>query len=186
MSNLGLCSSMRKFLIGTTLISLMFSIPNAMAMGSGDKFQDAQTGLTFQIFKPANTAHLKGYRFKMLSCGADTEQWIAAYYGKTSKGPALQILENSAATPCYNSGMGVTVATTTINKAPVRFVAYCDPASQKQWKNCSIKDIAKYGGYAHWDTAPTKNLKATTIEIIAMGLSYQQILDVAKSLKPLP
>ncbi len=173
---------MRRFLITVLIASqALLLAPSALAMGSGDKFLDAQVGLTYQIWKPTTTNKISIGSFRLLSCGAGNEQWLAAIYGKNK--PQIQILENMASTPCSNPGLGVQVATISISGFKAKIVAFCDPANAKQWKNCSTSDIGRYGGFAQWNTKASKTLKATTIEVLTNGLTYAQLVTVAKGMK---
>ena len=180
--------SMRKALIGLLtplLITTSLLTPHsALAMGSGNQYQDAQTGLSYQIWQPGvgSTKDLTLTSFKLLSCGAKKAQWLAAIYGETR---SIQFLETDAAVKCSNPGLGKTVATVSINGLSAKVVAFCDPANAKQWKSCSTSDIHNYGGYAMWNTKATKTLHATSIEVLISGLTYADLLRISRAMKPL-
>jgi hypothetical protein len=156
----------------------------AQAMGSGNQYQDAQTGLSYQIWQPGkgSTKDLTLRSFKLLSCGAKNEQWLAAIYGETR---SIQFLETDAAVKCSNPGLGKQVATASINGQIAKIVAFCDPANAKQWKSCSTADIHNYGGYAMWNTKPTKLLHGTSIEVLISGLTYADLLRISRAMTPL-
>ena len=84
--------------LGLTLISTP-----AFAMGSGNKYQDAQTGLSYQIYQPGTTGDLLLRSFNLLTCGPKNEQSLAAIYGEDR---SIQFLENDAAVKCSNPGLG--------------------------------------------------------------------------------
>ena len=174
---------MRKIAIGAILplILLASSLTAASAVGSGNKYVDAQTGLSYQIWQPASTGDLILNSFKLLSCGANKEKWLAAIYGEQR---SVQFLETDAAVQCSNPGLGVKVATATINGAKATIVAFCDPANSKQWKNCKTSDIHNYGGYAMWKTKATKLLHATSIEVLVSGLTYADLLKMSRAMTP--
>jgi|GEM_PF-1219202 len=176
---------MRK-LVSTALFSLLFvgtAVDPSIAMGSGNPFQDAQTGLSYQIWQPGtgSTKDLTLRSFKLLSCGAKQEQWLAAIYGEAR---SVQFLETDAAVKCSNPGLGKTVATAMINGNSAKVVAFCDPANAKQWQSCKSSDIHNFGGYAMWNTKATKGLRATTIEVLVSGLSYVELLRLARAMNP--
>ena len=174
---------MRKIVIGALLSLLMLdtSLSPTYAMGSGNKYVDAQTGLSYQIWQPGSTGDLILNSFKLLSCGAKKEKWLAATYGEQR---SVQFLETDAAVQCSNPGLGVKVATATINGAKATIVAFCDPANSKQWKNCKTSDIHNYGGYAMWKTKATKLLHATSIEVLVSGLTYADLLKMSRPMTP--
>jgi len=174
---------MRKRIISAMLplILLSSSFSSANAMGSGNKYIDAQAGLSYQIWQPGSTGDLILNSFKLLSCGAKNEQWLAAIYGEQR---SVQFLETDAAVQCSNPGIGVKVATATINGSKATIVAFCNPAITKQWKNCKTGDIHNYGGYAMWKTKATKLLHATSIEVLVSGLSYADLLKMSRAMTP--
>jgi hypothetical protein len=65
--------------IAVILVTLTFFQSPAFAMGSGNKYQDAQTGVSYQIFQPSSTGDLLLRSFNMQSCGAKNEQWLAIH-----------------------------------------------------------------------------------------------------------
>jgi len=179
---------MRKNLLSVLLpliaIATLIAPAPAQAMGSGNQYQDAQTGLSYQIWQPGkgSTKDLTLRSFKLLSCGAKNEQWLAAIYGETR---SIQFLETDAAVKCSNPGLGKQVATASINGQIAKIVAFCDPANAKQWKSCSTADIHNYGGYAMWNTKPTKLLHGTSIEVLISGLTYADLLRISRAMTPL-
>jgi hypothetical protein len=167
------------------LISLVIAISlcsnSALAMGSGNKYQDAQTGLSYQILQPTYVGDLLIRSFSLQSCGAGKEQWLAAIYGEDR---SIQVLETDAAVKCSNPGLGVKVATTKINGFKATIVAFCDPAKKKEWKNCKTSDIHNYGGYAMWRVPATKRLHGTEVEVLVSGFTYAELLKISRGLKP--
>lgn len=146
------------------MLSELFGGSRALAMGSGNPYQDAQTGLSYQIWQPGpgSTKDLTLASFKLLSCGAKNEEWLSAKYGEDR---SVQFLETDASAKCSNPGIGKTVANVLINGRSAKVVAFCDVAHLKISKACTISDIHNFGGYAMWNTLPTKFLRATTIEV---------------------
>jgi len=170
---------MKRVLLVPILLLALIQTP-AMAMGSGDKYVDAQTGLSYQIYRPTFTADLLIRSFKLLSCGPKQEKWLAAIYGEDRE---IQILETDAAARCSDPGLGVQVATATINGAKAKIIAFCDPTKPNAFKNCKTSDIKSVGGYAMWTTKPTKFLHGSSVEVLVTGFTYSQLLQVARGLK---
>ena len=166
--------------LGVLLAFLLLLPSSAWAMGSGDKYVDAQTGLSYQVLRPAFTTDLLLNSFKLLSCGAGKEQWVAAIYGEDRQ---IQFLETDAAVQCSNPGLGVQVATATINGFKSKVVVFCDPSKKVEWKNCKSSDMKSLGGYIIWKTKATKNLHATSVEVLGTGISYSDLLKVSRSMK---
>lgn len=173
---------MPKKLVALLLVIAFFTPNPAFAMGSGNKYQDAQTGVSYQILQPAYVGDLLIRSFNMQSCGAKSEQWLAAIYGEDR---SIQILETDAAVKCSNPGLGVKVATAIINGHQAKIVAFCDPANKAQWKNCKVSDIHNFGGYAMWRVPATKQRHGTEVEVLVSGFPYAELLKIARSLKPL-
>jgi hypothetical protein len=171
---------MKKILV-LVLVLIMSTTQGAFAMGSGNKYQDAQTGVSYRIYQPASTGDLILRSFSMQSCGAKNEQWLAAIYGEDR---SVQFLETDAKVKCSNPGLGVKVATALVNGNKATIVAFCDPANSKQWKNCKSSDIHNYGGYAMWKVPPTKSLHGTEIEVLVSGFTYADLLKMARGMKP--
>ena len=55
--------------ISLLVLSLALSSCTANAMGSGNKYVDAQTGLTYSLYKPVNTLGIVQNKFQLLVCG---------------------------------------------------------------------------------------------------------------------
>jgi hypothetical protein len=164
----------------------VITIPSASAMGSGDKYQDAQTGLTYKVYKPSDTAGLKATSFKLLDCGSGMEQWIAVKYGTGKK--YFEILENMANKPCYDAGLAKKLPSVKINSLTAQAYVFCDPGSMSatKYKKCGIADFNKLGGYLAFTTKGSSNLKGTQILIQGFGgVTYKQLLAIAKGLKPM-
>jgi len=162
-------------------LALLTSVSPAIAAGSSNPYLDAQTGLSYQVWQPGTTGDLLLRSFKLLTCGTNKDKWLAAIYGEDR---SIQFLETDAAVKCSNPGLGVKVATTTINGSKATIVAFCDPANAKQWKNCKTSDIHNYGGYAMWNTKATKLLHATSVEVLVSGLTYADLLKISRAMKP--
>ena len=165
-----------------TLCALLLAPSAAVAMSSGDKYSDAQTGLTYTVYKPSNTLGLSGSDFQLLSCGENVEQWIYAKYGGTKR--YLEIMETMAGVKCSDPGLSKQLRNVTINGVSAKLFVYCDPTKPASAAKCTTADIARLGGYLIFTNKAAKNLKRTEIQVQAIGgITYAQLLKVAKSLK---
>ncbi len=173
---------MRKTSTVLLTVALALSTTSATAMGSGDKFADAQTGLTYAVYKPSQTLGLKLAKFQLIVCAPGKEQWIYAKYGTGKK--YLEIMETMAGVKCSDPGLSKTLSPVSIQGSKASVHVYCDPAEPAAFKKCSFADIAKVGGYLMFSTKATKNLKGTEIQVQGVGgITYAQLLSVTKSLK---
>jgi hypothetical protein len=168
--------------IAIILCSLLLSPGAALAMGSGDKYSDAQTGLTYTVYKPSNTLGLSSSAFQLISCGVNAEQWIYAKYGGTKR--YVEIMQTMAGVKCSDPGLSKQLKNVAINGVSAKLYVYCDPTKPAVAKKCSTSDIARVGGYLIFTNKAAKNLKRTEIQVqVIGGITYAQLLTVAKSLK---
>ena len=165
------------------LLALFMAAPTvATAMGSGDKFSDAQTGLTYSVYKPSNTLGLKTSKFSLLPCQPGKEEWLHIKYGGTTR--YLEIMQTMAKVKCSDPGVSKYLRTAKINSISAKVYVYCDPAKAASYKKCGVDDIARVGGYLIFTTKSTKFLKSAEIQVQGIGgITYSQLLAVAKSLK---
>jgi hypothetical protein len=160
---------------------LSFAQASFQQMGSGDPYVDAQTGLTYAIWKPSTTVDLKLTEIKLLICTMKSEQWISATYG--SKKKYLQVMESDSKAKCSDPGVGKQVSNVKIGTSAAKVFAFCNPANHAAWGNCSTSDIETLGGYVMWIAPKIKLLKATSIEVLGKGLTYKEIILAARGLK---
>lgn len=170
-------------LIAVTVgISTSFSA--AQAMGSGDKYQDAQVGLTYTVYKPSVTLGFKETAFKLIECGMGREQWIAIKLGSGKK--FIEIYESMSGKPCSNPGLSKRLADVKVNSIAAEVHVYCDPTNPAAAKKCTTADIAKVGGYIMFTAKAGKNLKATQIQVQGVGgITYAQLIAIANGVKQL-
>ncbi len=179
--HLGYDVSMRKA-VAIALCAVFLSPLTAIAMGSGDKFSDAQTGLTYTVYKPSNTLGLTASKFQLITCGMGSEQWIYVKYGGTKR--YLEIMQTMAGVKCSDPGLSKYLKTMPINGVSAKLYVYCDPTKAAAFKKCGTADIERVGGYLMFTNKAAKNLKRTEIQVQAIGgITYAQLLSVAKSLK---
>ena len=165
------------------LLALLVMAP-ASAMGSGDKFSDSQTGLTYSVYKPSNTLGLKATKFSLLTCQPGEEEWIFVQYGGTMR--YLQIMQTMAGVKCSDPGLSKYLKSVVVNGIKAKVYAYCDPTqiSAAAFKRCGTEDIARVGGYLLYTTKAIKPYSATEIQVQGFGgITYAQLVAVAKGLK---
>ena len=158
-----------------------FCATPANAKGSGDKFGDAQAGLTYGVYKPTNTLGLKRSMFQVMKCQPGMEKWVAASYGFGKK--RIDIYQNKLDDYCSDAGMSKEVGTTTIKGVLARVFVYCEPWMPKAYAACTARDIAKFGGYLLFVPSPKLNYKPTMIMVQGVGgITFRQLRTVALSL----
>jgi len=168
--------------IAIVLCALLLSPSAAFAMGSGDKYSDAQTGLTYTVYKPSNTLGLSGSDFQLISCGENAEQWIYAKYGGTKR--YIEIMQTMAGVKCSDPGLAKQLKNVKINGVSAKLFVYCDPTKPASAAKCTTADIGRVGGYFIFTNKAAKNLESTEIQVqVIGGITYAQLLKVAKSLK---
>ena len=151
----------------------------ASAMGSGDKYSDLQTGVTYTVYKPSNTLSLKPLNFEVRPCRLfpGKEAYLLAGYGGMDLGIAL--VESSAAFNCAGLDHPKSLGTISINGVKAKLGIYCSGAK------CIASKFAQYGGEITFTAPGTKNLKPTFIRLGAQGgFSQSQLVAFAKGLKP--
>ena len=170
---------MKKFLL-TFFLAASFILPASLAsaMGSGDKFSDLQTGVTYAVYKPSNTLSLKPLNFEVRPCrlfpGKDS--YLLAGYGGMDHGIAL--VESSAAFNCAGVDHPKPLGTISINGVTAKLGIYCSGVK------CVVSKFAQYGGEITFTAPGTKNLNPTFIRLGTQGgFSQSQLVTFAKGLK---
>jgi hypothetical protein len=173
---------MRKLLL--SLLILITSLPtSAFAMGSGDPYLDAQTGLTYSLYKPVNTLNLSQTKFQLLPCGGGGEEWVYTRFSKAKK--KIEIMQTMKGAHCSDPGLSVKLSSVKINGVSASLFAYCDPTNTSAAKKCSTKDISRVGGYLLFKLPGYYRMKATNVQVQAGGgITYTQLISVARSLTP--
>ena len=177
---------MKRFV--TSVISLVtFSIAlsscAASAMGSGNKYVDAQSGLTYSLYKPVNTLGLAQSKFQLLVCGGGGEEWVYVNFVKGTK--KIETMQTMSGAHCSNPGLSVKMPSVKVNGMSASVFVYCDPTKTNAAKNCKTSDIAKVGGYLMVTLPGYYKMKPTTMQVqVSGGLTYADLLSVARSMTP--
>ena len=168
--------------LGAALVQ--FGSP-ALAMGSGNPYQDHQVGVSYVVYQPSTTTGLAQTDTSGPDCSDGSEQNLVVTYGTRAK-TELAIWEGH--TICADpDGEGKLVGRPKILGRTAFVTAFCDPANAKQWKACSAKDVARFGGSLDVTLPGLGSLSQTRVTIVTDGthpLSYAALLRVARSLKP--
>jgi len=152
------------------------------AMGTGNPYQDLQTGVSYTVYQPSNTlgGKLTGSPYpNWCSAGSNAEQNLSANYSKGNR-PRFSISEANPL--CFDFAVGPTVGTVKVMGRTAVITAYCPPPGH----GCSRNDVFTYGGKLRVKLPATKGLRETdlVIETPAKGLTASQLEIVAQSLRP--
>lgn len=161
------------------LIALTFAIPRpAFAMGSGDKYQDLQTGVTYVVYKPSNMLKLPPLNFEVRPCRLfpKKDEYLLAGFGGMDQGIAL--VETSAQYNCTGVDHPQPLGTVKINGITAQVGIYCAT-------KCSAKTFLQHGGEITFVTPKRESLGSTYIRIGTQGgFTLDQLIAFAKGLKP--
>ncbi len=154
----------------------------AMAMGSGNPYEDMQVGVTYTVYEPTFTAGLKQQHVgPNLSAETGVDQNLFAVYGKKN-GRSVYITEGNPMTS--DIGQGALVKTLKIQGRDAKVYAYCDPASAKK---CTLADVGKVGGHVDVTLPGGPNLRDTRVWVETISpkpISGQQLIKIAQGLTP--
>jgi hypothetical protein len=147
-------------------------------MGSGNKYSDLQTGVTYGIYQPSNTLGLPVLNFEVRPCRLfpKKDMYLLAGFGGMDRGIAL--VETAAAFNCTGVDNPVSLGTTMINGIKAQVGIYCPS------KSCPASKFSQYGGEITWTTPTTKTLAATYIRLGTQGgFTLKQLTAFATGLK---
>ena len=165
--------------IVAALITLTFAFPHsAVAMGSGDKYQDLQTGVTYAVYKPTNTLKLPPLNFEVRPCRLfpKKDEYLLAGFGGMDRGIAL--VETSAQYNCTGVDNPQPLGTVKINGITAKLGIYCAT-------KCAASTFLQHGGEISFITPKTKTLGSTYIRLGTQGgFTVDQLIAFAKGLRP--
>jgi len=174
---------LKRVLIAVLLIAglTVHSVPVG-AMGSGDPYEDAQVGLTYGVYKPAETLGLRLKHFQLLECQPGMENWVATRYGFGKR--KIDIYQTMLGDRCSDPGLAKELRKVEVQGVVARVFVYCDP-SLGGWafRNCTKADISRMGGYLLFTLAAKPGMKATEVQVQGVGgITLAQLRKVAASL----
>jgi hypothetical protein len=101
-------------LITTGLLAL--SVVPALAMGTGNPYEDAQVGLNYVVYQPAYTAGLSLTNFGMHTCAAGQDEALNVSYAAGKK--SILLTESASTNLCVENFMLIRGATRTVVNKP--------------------------------------------------------------------
>lgn len=160
-------------------VALTLLTPNsAYGMGSGDKYQDLQTGVTYVVYKPTNTLKLPPLNFEVRPCRLYPKKdvYLLAGFGGMEQGIAL--VETSAQYNCTGVDTPQPLGTVKINGITAKLGIYCAA-------KCAASTFFQHGGEITFVTPKSKTLGSTYIRLGTQGgFTVDQLIAFAKGLKP--
>jgi len=171
---------MKKALPLLALALIIQTIP-ANAMGSGDKYQDFQTGVTYVVYKPspATIKELPPLNFEVRPCRLfpKRDEYLLAGFGGMEVG--ISLVETSAKFNCTGLDNPSVIQKIEIKTLSATLGIY------RPTKSCTSADISKYGGEITFTAPASKGLQSTFIRVGTRGyITYKQLLAFAAGLKP--
>ena len=169
-----------KKVIALSFTTLFFisSIANSQAMGSGDKYSDLQTGVSYGIFKPTSTLGLSELNFEVRPCRLfpKKEEYLLVGFGGMDRG--ISIVQTSATYNCVGLDNPTPIGSIVINGMKAKIGIYC------KGTKCTANNISEHGGEITFTTPKTKNLGPTFIRVGTQGgFTLKQLTTFAKGLK---
>lgn len=170
---------MRKQIFFFITLLLVLAVPqSSFAMGSGDKYVDLQTGVTFQILKPTTTLGLPDLNFEVRPCRLypNKDEYLLAGFGSADRGIAL--VETAAAFNCTGKDKPTFLKTININGLKAKVGIYCP-------NQCTAKSFKEYGGEITFTVPKSGSLAATYVRVGTQGgFTLKELRTFAKGLKP--
>ena len=149
----------------------------SFAMGSGDKYSDLQTGVTFQILKPSTTLKLPTSNFEVRPCRLHPkhDEYLLAGFGSADRGIAL--IETSATYNCTGLDKPQSLGTIKINGLTAKVGIYCAT-------KCAASTFKDHGGEITFVVPKSKYLGATFIRVGTQGgFTLKELATFASGLK---
>ena len=151
----------------------------AYAMGSGDKYSDLQTGVTYVVYKPSNTLKLPPLNFEVRPCRLFPKKDVALLAGFGGMDHGIALVETAAAFNCTGVDHPVALPGVMINGIKAQVGIYCGS------RTCKSSEFSHYGGEISFIAPARKSLKATYIRVGTQGgFTLAQLIAFATGLKP--
>jgi hypothetical protein len=160
-----------------------FTLESSYAMGSGDRYVDAQSGLSYGLYKPVDTLNFRLKEFKLLPCGGGGEEWLYINFIKGKK--SLSALESAEGTHCSNPGLSQNLGKVKVNNGVAELHVYCGYNQLASHRKCGLSDLSKNGGFLLLTLPGYYGFKGVNLQIEASGgVSYVELIKFAKGLSP--
>ena len=172
-----------RLVMAAALVSspLLLAAPAHAADGPG-KYQSAQVGLTYTVYKPSDTVGLKRTSFELNGCWPDGDDQINAEYGRQGKGAWIGI--NESPQPCQDGPDEVGPAGSfTVRGTTARVAGQC-PGSTPTCKSATRAGVRRNAYTTVTLPSGGAGLAPTYVEVYSQGLSYAQIKEFVRGLVP--
>ncbi|GDX32674.1 hypothetical protein LBMAG15_16090 [Actinomycetes bacterium] len=173
-------------------IALLAAGVAAAALGAGPasaavnpaKYEQAQVGLTYTVYKPTTSIDLKTSSFQLTDCGGGKDEQINASFGSQMSNKGWISLTESQ-TGCEDGPDGVGPVTTfTIDGATATIMGSCKGGKSTCTKS-NPAQLRKGQGYTTVTLpAGSSALKSTFVEVYTDGMSVKEIKAFFAGLKP--
>ncbi len=170
--------------VGTVVCTSLVAPSAASAMGSGNPYEDMQVGVSYTVYQPGYTAGVQLHDTGGITCVDGSDEALAMTYG-TRAWASFDLYEGKPI--CADAGEGKTVWRGRIQGRKATIQAYCDPADNRQWRDCNRRSVAKYGGDLQFSLPGSGGLRGTDITISTSGkapLTTAQLIRIGRSLTP--
>jgi hypothetical protein len=173
-------NSLRRKRLSTIALAALFSLSQStsFAMGSGNKYVDAQTGVTYSVYEPKTLLGLPTLTFQLRPCRLHPgqDEYLFASYGGAEVG--ITLVETAAAFNCTGLDTPHSLGNVIINGVKAKVGMYCVAA------NCPANKFSHYGGEISFIAPGTGYLKPTFIRIGTQGgFSLKQLISFAQGVK---
>ena len=174
------CSTLA-LLVVASVLSLLPLAPADAADGPG-RWEKAQVGLTYTVYRPSTTVGLARTGFQLMSCAPGRDDMVIARYGRDTSKRSISIQESQRG--CVDGPDGVGPAGTfTVRGAKATVLGSCGPNRG----TCPSSTPAGVRRSAYTTvTLPSggAGLGSTFVELYTEGLSLAEITTVVRGLVP--
>lgn len=169
---------MKKFILAIFSLGIgLISMYSTLAMGSGDKYSDFQTGVTFQILKPTETLGLPMLNFEVRPCRLypKKEEYLLVGYGSQDRG--ISLVETSNIFNCTGKDKPQSLGNVDVNGIKAKIGIYCTA-------KCAKADFKNQGGEITFTVPKGKYLDSTYVRVGTQGgFTLKQLLKFARGLE---
>lgn len=177
-------SARRPAIVLIVLAALLVLLPLAPASAADgpSRWEKAQVGLTYTVYRPSTTVGLNRSSFQLIACGSGRDDMAMARYGRDTGKRSITIQESQRG--CLDGPDGVGPAGTfTVRGAKATVLGSCGT----QVATCASATPAGVRRSAYTTvTLPSggAGLGSTFVELYTEGLSLPEITKVVRGLVP--